>query len=232
MREQTTTAGGGKDAFPVGSWERPDAGGVVLRGAAAERIAGYARSMGEPLVCRVTEHVEGGHCWRAATMEVYGLAMCPEHGEEAAAGVLEEIANDLEDELGRPDNPYVRPLSPHLAHALPGAGRSLPAEAHDHRRADAALLAAFPLRRELADAETLGYVGDPEAAREDPREPPYEAFEYDRRLVCRHMRLAFEEGATWLVEVLEKLREETAAQAAYALALEREAGLRSPPREG
>ena len=205
---------------------------MVLHGGAAEYIAGYAQSMGEPLGCRVTEHVEGDHCGRVAMMEVYGLAMCPEHGEEAAASALEEIANDLEDELGQPVNPYVRPLSPHLAHALRGAGRSLPAEAYDYRRAEAALLAAFPLRRDLADAETVAYAADPEAAREDPREPPYEAFEWDRRLVCRHMRLAFEERATWLVEVLEKLREETAAQAAYALALEREAGLRPPLREG
>jgi len=38
------------------------------------------------------------------------------------------------------------------------------------------------------------------------------------------MRPAFEEGADWLVETLE--REGVAAQATYALALEREAGLR------
>ena len=48
----------------------------------------------------------------------------------------------------------------------------------------------------------------------------------ERHLICRHMRLAFEESATWLVEILERQREEVAAQAAYALALGKEAGLR------
>lgn len=47
---------------------------------------------------------------------------------------------------------------------------------------------------------------------------------HDRLLLCRHMRLAFEEDAHWLVETLE--REQVSAQAAYALALEQEAGLR------
>ena len=47
-----------------------------------------------------------------------------------------------------------------------------------------------------------------------------------RLLLCRHMRLAFEEGASWLVEALEEERESVAAQCAYALALERGAGLR------
>jgi hypothetical protein len=46
-----------------------------------------------------------------------------------------------------------------------------------------------------------------------------------RLLVCRFMRLAFEEEeADWLVEMLEAERESVAAQAAYALALDRETG--------
>jgi hypothetical protein len=49
---------------------------------------------------------------------------------------------------------------------------------------------------------------------------------HHRQIVCRHMRLAFEEGAHWLVEVLEREREGVATHTAYALALEREAGLR------
>ena len=227
MTEQANATAGGKDAFPVGSWERPDPGGVVLRGAAAALVADYEKAMGEPPPCWVRRHVEGGRCGRVATMQVYGLMMCEPHGEEAAAGALEEIAVDLENELGRPMNPHVRALSPHLEHALLRAGGFLPDEARDHRREDAALLVAFPLRRDLADAESLAYAAaGPEAAREDPLEPPQEAFMWDRRLACRHLRLAFEEGAMWLVEALEPLREDMAAQAAYALALDREAGLR------
>ncbi len=45
-------------------------------------------------------------------------------------------------------------------------------------------------------------------------------------LLHRFMRLAYEEGEAWLVEPLEKEREQIAAQAAYALALESEAGPR------
>ena len=155
-------------------------------------------------------------------MEVYGLPVCEIHGGEATAGALEEMAYDLEQELQRPMNPHVRRLSPHLARALRHGGGSLPsAEAHDHRRAEAALLAAFPLRRELAEADTLAYVEAP-----DHRLPPYETFMLDRQLSCRFRRLAFEEEAVWLVEMLERERASVAAQAAYALALDREAGLR------
>ena len=63
--------------------------------------------------------------------------------------------------------------------------------------------------------------------------PPFDAYQRDRRLtVPRHMRLAFEEGASWLVQVLGREREEVAAQAAYALALGIEAGLVAPADDG
>ncbi len=97
--------------------------------------------------------------------------------------------------------------------------RVLPAEAYDRKREDAALLAAFPLDRGLTDRETLAY-----AEESDDREPPRDYFMGVRLLVCRFMRLAFEEEADWLVEMLEAERESVAAQAAYALALDREAG--------
>ena len=96
---------------------------------------------------------------------------------------------------------------------------SLPAEAYDHKREDAALLAAFPLDRGLTDREILAY-----AEELDDRERPRDYFMGVRLLVCRFMRLAFEEEADWLVEMLEAERESVAAQAAYALALDREAG--------
>ena len=209
--------------FLVGSWERPDAAGVVVRGDAAGYVRGYAERYGEPPACFAGRR-PGESCDGPAVMEVYGLTMCREHGEEAASGALAEIAHDLERELERPMNTEVGGLSPHLERALRHGFRSLPAEAYDHGREDAALLAAFPLRRELVDAETLNYAADPEAARKDPRLPPYDAFMSSRLLVCRHMRLAFEEEADWLVEMLEAERESVAAQAAYALALDREAG--------
>ena len=56
--------------------------------------------------------------------------------------------------------------------------------------------------------------------------PPYEVYRDALMLLHRLMRLAFEAEADWLVETLEIKRESVAEQAAYALALERGAGLR------
>jgi hypothetical protein len=211
-------SGGEETAFPIGSPEHPDAAGIVLRGEAAQSVKRFAEDPEKPARCRVgAEFV----CERPATMEVYGLAMCVEHGEEAAAGALSEIAFDLEEELHRPMNKHVRPVSPHLAHALRHGFETVP-EGSDDAHEEEALLEAFPLERSRADSDILAYVSSPD----DEREPPFDSFMGDRMLIHRHMRLAFEEGADWLVETLEAERAQIAAQAAYALALEREAGLR------
>ena len=121
-------------------------------------------------------------------------------------------------------NLYVRPLSPHLEYVLRRGLGSLPEEAKDGERADVALLEAFPLDRARVSSEILEYVREPDVAAQFV--PPHEAYLGYRLLLCRHMRLAFEEDAHWLVEMLERERELVAAQAAYALALEGEAGLR------
>jgi hypothetical protein len=82
-------------------------------------------------------------------------------------------------------------------------------------------LRAFPLDRGRVDAESLAYAENPDVHDRGRKDPPFDAFMTDRMLIHRHMRLAFKEGAGWLVEE----RENVAAQAAYALALEREAGV-------
>lgn len=228
--EATERANGG---FPVGSWERPDPAGIVLRGEAAEFIRYYAeRHNGEGPPCCVGERYDGPDrmmpraCERPAVMQVYGLSMCEAHGAEAAAGALEEIAYDLENELQRPMNAHVKRLSPHVEAALRRGFEVLPHEAGDYEIAEPALLEAFPLERGVVDAATRDYVE--ERARQIPSEyaPPSETYLDGRLLLCRHMRLAFEADADWLVETLERERELVSAQAAYALALEREAGLR------
>ena len=128
-------------------------------------------------------------------------------------------------------NVHVRPLSPHLERALKRGFGSLPKEADDHEGADAKLLEAFPLDLTRADVESVAYARNPD--RDDRRKlPPFDAFMMSRLLLCRHMRLAFEEDADWLVEVLEREREAVAAQASYALALDREAKLRPAPEGG
>ena len=205
------------ESFTVGSWERPDAGGIVRRGKAVW-FTSYVERYGEPPVCFVGSR-PGEACDRPAVMEVYGLAMCRQHGEEAATGALEEIAYDLENELQRPLNDHVRRLSPHLERALFHGLESLPEGANDHERADAALLEAFPFDRSRVSADVLAYAEDPDGYGRGRQQAPYDAFMSDRLLLCRHMRLAFEEDADWLVETLEQEREAVAAQAAYALAL-------------
>ena len=205
---------GNEESFPVGSWERPDAGGVVRRGAAVG-FRDYAEKVGHAPPCFVRP------CEQAAGMEVYGLQMCEAHGEEAASGALEEMHNDLDNELLRPDNGECVRLSPHFVAALHHGMESLPEP--DSDRDDDLLLAAWPLERERADVTMVEYLEDPDARRGGPG--PYDSFLSARYLVCRLMRLAFEKEADWLVEVLEKERESAAAQVAYYVALEKEAGL-------
>ncbi len=205
--------------------DRPDPGGVVRRGEAAEHVRRYSESFGEPPGCWVGKGLrDGTRCERPAVMEVYGLAMCEAHGEEAAAGALEEIAHDLEQELQRFTNPYVRSLSPHLEAALRRGSEVLDG-AGVEERSDARLLEAFPLDRSRTCTETLAYAEDPSHYRE-PVDTPVDVQLSARVLVHRLMRLAFEADATWLVETLEQKRESVAEQAAYALALDREAGVR------
>ncbi len=219
---------GEETEFRVGSWERPDPAGIVLRGGAATRVRRTAEKFGEESqVCFVGSN-PGVACDRPAVMEVYGIPMCEAHGEEAASGALEEIAHDLDQEITRFMNPEVRSLGPHLERALHRGAASL----YDNLALPAAgkrdedLLRAFPLDRDRTDGETLAYVEDPDANSRGRQEPPFDAFMHARALVCRHMRLAFEEDADWLVETLEVERAEIAAQTAYALALERAADLR------
>ena len=91
----------------------------------------------------------------------------------------------------------------------------------EEERGETSVLAVFPVDRVRACRETLDVVEGLEG-----REAPYDAFAGDRLFVHRLMRLAYEDEASWMVEALEPHREKVAAQVAYALALEREAGLR------
>ncbi len=210
----------------------PDPGGIVRRGDAVE-FRSYVERYGEAPACFVGLHGEvlpttaPPLCENPAVMEVYGIAMCEAHGEEAANGALSEIAYDLDNELGRFTNPETRSLSPHLEAALRHAYEVLGEDVREACwRSDALLLAAFPLDRSRADAESVAYAEDPDANGRGSHDPPFDSFMNARMIVHRHMRLAFEEGADWLVETLEEKRESVAAQAAYALALEQEARLR------
>lgn len=210
--------------FQIGSWERPDAGGIVRRGEAVS-FTGFAEEYGEGPRC-FAGHEFG--CERTAVMEVYGLYFCEAHGEEAASAALEEVYHDLEASLDMLSHSPTGFVSSHLAHALETARSSIPGATGGVD--DEALLRAFPLdeqSREKIEAETPMYIEDLKEGRRDfGMAPPLDVHLCDRTTVCRFMRLAFEERATWLVEILEKHREASAAQAAWALALYNEAGIR------
>lgn len=198
----------------------------MRRGEAATRVRLTAEKFGEESQVCFAGSRPGETCDRPAVMEVYGVPMCEAHGEEAASGAFHEIANDLGQELQRLMNPEVRALSPHLEAALQRGFEVLPEEAGAYERDEKALLFAFPLDRGRVDAETLAYAEDPDANGRGRQGSPHDDFMHARLLICRHLRLAFEADADWLVETLEMEREEIAAQTAYALALGREAGLR------
>lgn len=223
-------ASGGRPEHPEGPHtphERPDPGGCVLRGAAATGIRELSK-FGNAPTCRAGVGDKAGFtvvdCARPAVMEVYGIEMCETHGEEAASGALEEIAHDLDQELPRPMNPHVRDVSPHIEAALRlGFGVLGDVDPEDGDREGASyrtLVEAFPLGSGKVCGSITAYAEDPDGNGRGIDEPPLDAYLQDRLMVHRHMRLAFEEGADWLVETLEPHRVHVAAQAAYALALE------------
>lgn len=198
-----------------------DPAGVVRRGDSPEfrdYVKEYTKHGGEIPKCRIGGLTGIDKCRRTAGMEVYGLLMCEAHGEEAAELAFEEMAHDLEQEFGRLLNDSVRELSPHIVAAFGRGMKGL--SPHDHKPADEALVKAWPLARENVDPSTLDYLGNPEGWRSFGT--PFDVYMEERMLVHRLMRLAFEAGAEWLVELLEREREKAASQAAYALVLDRE----------
>ncbi len=209
-----------------GDWRDALRGAENLVREGAEAFAGMRELIeeGGPLPCVVGLHSSLEECGRAATMEVYGLSYCEIHGAECKAGALAEIYHDAAQEVGRPLNGHVAPMTPEAERVLQAASDELTALVRDAEEDEELLVRAFPLVRERVCAGTLEYVEAPDAW--GRYSPPYDTHRSVRVLIHRLMRVAYEEGEGWLVETLEPRREETAAQAAYALALEEEAGFR------
>lgn len=217
---------------PYTRHERPEPGGCVLRGAAATGIKELSK-FGNVPKCRAGAGGKSGltvvKCGRESVMEVYGLTMCEAHGEEAAAGALEEIQHDLDQELPRQINPYIRDLSPHLEAAL-NLGFGVLENVGRVEASYRTLVEAFPMGSGTVCKSITAYAEDPNANGRGRMDSPFDAYLRDRLTLHRHMRLAFEEGADWLVETLEQERVQVAAQAAYALALDPD--LRPAERKG
>ncbi len=158
-------------------------------------------------------------CKRPSTFRVYGIPLCPDHGEEAALGAYEELHQDAHDFLERFDGPHVVALpNPWVRRAVAGWRETVPADERDHgAKTDAALLAAFPFRADSADPETVGDIAD----RFFGNGHPVDRWRDERQDIHHLMRVAFARGMTWAVEMLEQEREHAAAQCAYAVALTR-----------
>jgi hypothetical protein len=204
---------------------RMGAAGIVRRGEDARllRVGMEIDPKGEGLPCCVGERADIPMCEGTAVMEVYGIPMCEPHGEEAAEGALEELYHDARQDLERPLNSHLQPLNPEAVRALEEAARDLERE-RPALDMYAVLERAFPLERSRVDGETLAQIECPAEYRD--YELPSDTYLHYRLITCRLMRLAYEDGAQYLVEALEPYRVESAEQAAFALALEREARMK------
>lgn len=166
------------------------------------------------LPCVVRHSDAGGRCERMATVKLYGiLNFCPEHGEEAKIGALKEAYADAGYFFDRHRNPHVpdtnsvidealESWSMHLNHAGPSDD--------DHQRA---LSRAYPNPPERVREIVLGWERD-ERANGGPT--PHDQLLDSLGTILKLMRLAHEDGESWLVELLEYQRQEMAAQAAFA----------------
>ncbi len=169
--------------------------------------------------CIVSHEDAGGPCERPATMTVYGLALCEEHGEECAAGAHEELHQDAHDFFDRFDGEHVVGLpNPWVRRAVRDWRATVPAgELAHEERVEGLLLRAFPFRAERVMEGSAGDIADPIPG----QRPPYDSWRDDRLDIHAVMRVAHEWGMVWLVEILEHERESVAAQCAYARALTR-----------
>lgn len=190
--------------------------------------SGTAEALAQPLTekeracelpCWVRHSDAGGYCERTAAAMVYGLLFCEEHGAEATAGALAELYQDAGDFLGRLDNPHVPTPNAEAERMLRAARRDLDARGREHEDAEeAALRLAYPTIPERVRTETIAFNYRYGPGNEyGPGEQPTEVYQDARSLLCKQMRLAYEEGADWLVEVLEHERESASAQLAFAL---------------
>jgi hypothetical protein len=154
-------------------------------------------------------------CEREAHLYVNGIPLCEIHGAEAEAGVLAEMYFEASQFFARFENPRVPPQENRAIRWALEAGvvgdlgrRCLEAESRERE----ALVRAYPLREDLMDPEVRAFdYSDP-----DSGEPPPDWFFPHRMLIHKLQRIAYEHGASSLVERLEGARQSTAVQLAYA----------------
>jgi hypothetical protein len=224
MQETTTTENEGREHRP----EREPGHPAIWRGDSRQMgalvfDAALITPEGFPQVgCHFGHYGEGlmpEPCEREAALYVNGIPLCDLHGAEAEAGVRAELYQDAADFFTRLAHaPHAGPLpleNRAVAWAIDSsAGADLGRRAREaERESEAALIRAYPLREDLMDLEARLY--DPSDPNTD--EPPPEWFYPSRYLIHKLQRLAYEQGATFLVEHMEGSRQSTAVQLAYAI---------------
>lgn len=166
-----------------------------------------------PVHCSVAHPDAGGPCAEPFAVEVYGLNFCEAHGEEARLGAALEAGHDAENYFGRLGNPEVPDLPPVARRGLEAAISVAREHQPDERDYDRVLLAAYANAPEGVRERILLWERD--------EAPEYESVPdvllSSLRALNKLMRVAHEEGETWVLEILERERESTAAQTAVAL---------------
>ncbi len=166
------------------------------------------------LPCVVRHPDAGGRCQRTATLRMYNvLSFCPEHGEEARVGALMEAYQDAGHFFDRFRSPHVPDLNTIVERELEAVVNRMRGEGpsdDDHERA---LLRAYPNTPEGV-REMIALWAEDERANRGPT--PLDLLLDSYYTLCKLMRIAFEDGEDWLVELLEYQRQETAARAAFA----------------
>ncbi len=171
------------------------------------------------LPCFVYHEDADGHCERTATTRVYGLAFCGAHGAEVRAGALLEAYEDAGHFFDRFRNPHTPDVSEIVERELAAAVDRMRGEGPDDAACQDALRRAYPDVSEKVRAGVHTWEEDTDYGKELG---PVDCLLDTLMLMHKLLRLAYEDGETWLVEVLEYEREAVAAQAAYALRERRE----------
>jgi len=160
----------------------------------------------------------GGWCERPAVLEAYEFPFCEVHGAEIKAGILAEIYHDagnvLEDASASEDTS----MNPAAWVHLDGGWRDMVRRCAEAEEAqDAALVRAYPVAKleERVDPETT----ERDYHKPNPNKDPVDIFFDARMYTLRLMRLSWDVGQHWMLEVLEEEREGASAQLAFALAL-------------
>ena len=205
----SSTTGAAGDTFPIGDTNTTN-----------ETYPRFARDLDPTkglergLPCFVYHEDAGGRCARTATMRVYGLAFCEPHGEEVRAGALMEAYADAAYFFDRFRNPHTPDFNEVIERELLAAVHRMNDAGPTDEDYQGALRRAYPDVPEKVRAGILRWEEDTDYAREfSPEDHLLDTLATMHKL----LRLAFEDGESWLVEVLEYERESVAAQAAYAL---------------